>query len=175
MQRQLGKIAQIAFMTRDIFASIDHFVRNLGIGPWFMIEGGSFGECRYRGQPSNVLLTTAFANARGLEFELMQLDGGQPSMWHDALQTAFHRESFHHWCIWPDDYDATLNMALAEGYAVYQDGSTSRGRFVYLEHPTNTGDILELTERTPPRRAFQQLVARSGADWNGCNPIRTKW
>ncbi|MDI6028544.1 VOC family protein [Corticibacterium sp. UT-5YL-CI-8] len=174
MPELLGKITQVAFMTRDIRASIEHFTRHLGIGPWFVIEGGSFAECRYRGQPSNAILTTAFANAHGMEFELMQLDNDVPSMWRDALEQDFRRETFHHWCIWPDDYDATLAAALLDGYAVYQDGATARGRFVYLEHPEEP-DILELTERTPPRRAFQQLVSQAGRDWDGNDPIRTDW
>lgn len=175
MLPSLGAITQIAFMTRDIRASIEHFAVNLGVGPWFMIEGGSFAECRYRGVPSDVRLTTAFANARGMEFELMQLDNDAPSMWRDALQKPFARESFHHWCHWPEDYDATLADALNRGYAVYQDGSTTRGRFAYLEHSASPDEILELTERTPARREFQQLVADAGRQWDGRRHIVTDW
>ena len=57
----LGKIAQVAFMTRDIAASIDHFVDHLGIGPWFMIEGGRFSETRYRGVLWIVLATAVLS------------------------------------------------------------------------------------------------------------------
>lgn len=175
MKQSLGKITQVAFMTRDIRASIDHFADHLGIGPWFMIEGGSFADCRYRGTPSRPILTTAFANARGMEFELMQLDNDEPCMWRDALAKPFVREAFHHWCHWPDDYDATFSEATAQGYRVYQDGATTRGRFAYLEHPETPDDILELTERTPARRAFQDLVADSGRDWDGSRRIITDW
>jgi hypothetical protein len=70
----LGQVSQIGFMTRDIRKSIDYFVTHLGIGPWFLIEHASFGACRYLGQPSEVDLSAAFANARGMEFELMQLN-----------------------------------------------------------------------------------------------------
>lgn len=171
MKPSLGKIAQVAFMTRDIAASIDHFVDHLGIGPWFMIEGGRFSETRYRGVLCDPKLTIAFANARGMEFELMQLDNDEPCMWRDALQKPFSREAFHHWCHWPDDYDATLAGALAQGYRVCQDGATTRGRFVYLEHPASSDDILELTERTAPRRAFQELVAKAGREWDGSQRI----
>jgi len=174
MPLSLGTITQTAFMTRDIRASIDHFVTNLGVGPWFMIEGGSFAECYYRGAPSNVRLTTAFAYARGMEFELMQLDNDELSMWRDALQQPFELHSFHHWCHWPDDYDGTLNEALERGYRVYQDGCTTRGRFVYLDHPA-LGEILEITERTPERRAVQQQVAEAGMRWDGQQKIVTDW
>jgi hypothetical protein len=175
MTSRLGRITQVAFMTRDIHASIDHFSDHLGIGPWFMIKGGTFAECRYRGEPSRPVLTTAFANARGMEFELMQLDNDEPSMWRDALAMPFARERFHHWCHWPDDYDATLSQARTQGYGVYQDGATTRGRFAYLEHPASPDDILELTERTPERRAFQELVAEAGRAWDGRRRIITDW
>lgn len=168
-------ITQVAFMTRDIRASIDHFADHLGIGPWFMIEGGTFAECRYRGAPSNPRLTTAFANARDMEFELMQLDNDEPCMWRDALAKPFAREAFHHWCHWPNDYDATFAEAIAQGYRVYQDGATTRGRFAYLDHPQSPDDILELTERTPARRAFQELVAEAGRAWDGSRRIVTDW
>lgn len=171
MKPSLGKITQVAFMTRDIGASIDHFVDHLGIGPWFMIAGGGFAETRCRGAPCSPRLTTAFANARGMEFELMQLDNDEPCMWRDALARPFAREAFHHWCHWPDDYDATLAAALAQGHRVYQDGATARGRFVYLEHPGSPDDIIELTERTPARRAFQERVAQAGRDWDGTTRI----
>jgi hypothetical protein len=171
----LGKITQVAFMTRDIHGSIDHFSKHLGIGPWFVIEGGTFAECRYRGSPSAPRLTTAFANARGMEFELMQLDNDEPCMWRDALQGPFARESFHHWCLWPDDYDATLAAALDQGYQVYQDGATTRGRFIYLDHPGQSDDILEITERTPERRAFQERVTEAGHGWDGVTAVIKDW
>ncbi|TKT75737.1 VOC family protein [Aquamicrobium sp. LC103] len=175
MTQSPGAINQIAFMSRDIAASIDHFVDRLGIGPWLMIEGGRFAATRYRGVACNPTLTTAFASARGMEFELMQLDNDEPCMWRDALQKPFAREAFHHWCRWPDDYDAALADAFSQGYRVYQDGATTRGRFVYLENPQSPDDILELTERTPPRRDFQELVAAAGLAWDGSQRVVTDW
>lgn len=175
MLASLGKITQCAFITRDINASIHHFTRHLGIGPWFLIEGGSFTECRYRGEPCDVHLTTAFANARGMEFELMQLDNDVPCMWLDALAQDFSRETFHHWCLWPDDYDATLVGAEALGYRICQDGATARGRFVYLDHPDAPDDMLEITERSPARRAMQEMVAEAGRGWDGKTAIVTDW
>jgi len=174
MLSPLGKIAQIAFATRDIRASIDYFAEQLGIGPWFLIERSAFKTCRYRGRSCEVELSAAFANSGGMEFELMQLirDDGQ-SMWRDALAAGFGREALHHWCIWPDDYDGTLGRAFAMGYAAVQDGETARGRFAYLQRVSDADHILELTESTPGRRAFQKLVADAGRDWDGRERVRS--
>ena len=177
MLTPLGKIAQLAFVTRDIRRSVDYFVEELGIGPWFLIERATFTSCRYRGRPSAVELSAAFANpGGGMEFELMQLirDDGQ-SMWRDALAAGFVREALHHCCIWPDDYDSTLGDAAAKGYDIIQDGATARGRFAYLHRAADADHIIELTESTPGRRAFQQLVADAGRNWDGSEPLRTRW
>lgn len=171
MISKLGKISQIAFMTRDIHASIRHFTEELGVGPWFVLERSVFSHSTYLGAPSTVDLTTAFAWARGMEFELMQVNNSEPSMWSAAAEADFHREAFHHWCIWPEDYDETLKAALERGYAPTQEGATPRGRFIYLRHPAHD-DVLELTESTPERRAFQQRVAEAGQSWDGQEQIR---
>lgn len=175
MSLNLGKITQIAFMTRDIQASIEHFVDDLGIGPWFVLERSVFSHSTYRGAPSTVDLTTAFAFGRGMEFELMQVNNDEPSMWRDAAKGEFVRERFHHWCIWPQDYDATLADARARGYETLQEGATPRGRFIYLTNKRSPDEVLELTESTPERRAFQKLVADAGVNWNGREHIRTGW
>lgn len=174
MSLSSDQITQIAFMTRDIWRSIDHFAAHLRVGPWFVMEGGTFAECRYRGVDCAPRLTTAFASARGFEFELMQLDNDVPCMWRDALAAPFAREAFHHWCVWPDDYDAKLDEMLALGHRIYQDGSTARGRFVYLQHPERPDDIVEITERTAERRAFQERVAEAGRVWDGVQLIANK-
>jgi hypothetical protein len=82
----------------------------------------------------------------------------------------------HHWCIWPTDYDALLGKAERLGYVTLQDGGTGRGRFAYLwDDAANTDIVLEVTESTPTRRAFQRLVAVAGVNWDGADPIRTSW
>lgn len=174
MLTPLGKVAQIAFVTRDIRASIDYFAEHLGVGPWFLIERSAFTHCLYRGRPCAVEISAAFANAGGIEFELMQLirDDGA-SMWRDALDADFERERLHHWCIWPDDYDLTFGRAVAIGYAALQEGATPRGRFAYLQRASDPDHIIELTESTPGRRAFQKLVADAGRDWDGRERVRT--
>lgn len=175
LRPMLGQVNQIAFLTRDINTSMAHFVGCLGIGPWFLIERTSFVQCRYRGVDSPVELTVALASCRGLEFELMQPINDVPSMWRDAMAADFVREQFHHFCHWPDDYDATLAQALSLGYAVEQDGATIRGRFAYLQHPLTPNNMLEITESSPERRAMQDLVASAAANWDGGDSIRTGW
>ena len=56
---------------------------------------------------------------------------------------------------------------MSQGYRVYQHGATARGRFHYLENPASPDDIVELTERSPARRAFQETVAEAGRTWDG--------
>lgn len=161
-----GPVRQLGFMTRDLEASIDLFVTQLGIGPWLTLPSGPLADTRYRGVPCTPNLSVAFAYRDGLEYELMQLNDDTPSMWRDLLDLPFERERLHHWCIWPTDYDAALREAIALGYAEVQEGATGRGRFVYLRQP-GTDLWLEITEATPGRKALQALVVEGAQGWDG--------
>jgi hypothetical protein len=84
----------------------------------------------------------------------------------------FERELQHHVTMWPVDYDGRLGQALAAGYQVEQDGQTHRGRFVYLRHPANADQIVEFTEATPARQAFNAAIEAAGRGWDGSDPVR---
>lgn len=162
----LGPVRQFGFMTRDIRQSVAFFVEHLSIGPWFLSEMATLSNTRYRGEPVTPTLSVAFAHYGGLEYELMQVHGGEASMWAALLDKPFEREMLHHWCAWPEDYDAALSEATALGYRVVQDGATARGRFAYLE-TAGVDMALEITEATPARKELQALVANSALDWDG--------
>ena len=68
--------------------------------------------------------------------------------------------------------DQPAMLALAAGYLPLQDGETQRGRFVYLRHPASPDQIVEFTEATPARRAFNEAIERAGRGWDGSDPVR---
>lgn len=166
-----GPIAQVAFMTRDIHASMDYYATKMGIGPWFFLDRAA-QRGRYRGRPCEYVLSVAMADAGGVQLELMQTGDDVPTMYLEWARRPFERELQQHVCFWPDDYDATVDRALAAGFENIQDGETPNGRFIYLAHPGGPDHIVEITEQTPARRAFNQGVARAAAGWDGQNPIR---
>jgi hypothetical protein len=166
-----GEITQVGFVTRDIRASMNFYVDQLGIGPWFIADR-VVSTHNYRGTPQTFVLSVAMAASGGLQLELMQQHDDVPSMYHDWMLRPFARELQQHICFWPDDYDAKLVRAHELGYGVVQDGATARGRFVYLAHPRDPDQVVEITEQTPARRAFNAAIARAAVGWTGEDRIR---
>jgi hypothetical protein len=166
-----GPITQLAFMTRDIHASIAYYTQRMGIGPWFLAERSRLTG-HYRGQPCEFLLSVAMAHAGGVQLELMQTDDEVPTIYLDWTRRSFVREVQQHVCVWPDDYDGKIALALAAGYENVQDGETGNGRFIYLAHADSPDHVVEITEQTPKRRAFNTGVANAANGWNGRDPVR---
>lgn len=166
-----GPVTQIAFLTRDIDASIKHFLDHLGIGPWFMLAPA---QLRPRGHPEAAAagLLVAFAYARGMEFELIQQTNETPSIWKINSTDISQRDFFHHTCIWPEDYDAAVLAALKANYVPAYDGDTPRGRYTYMSHPEQVGSYFEISEATPARQAMQAAVREGAIDWDGTDPVR---
>lgn len=171
LTRSLGRISQIAFATRDMEASLDHFSRNLGVGPWFVLPHGKL-SARYRGAACDAELIVAFANCNGLEFEMMHQTNAAPSIWKDFLAGRAERERFHHSCQRTADYPAMLPVLAAADYEMVFEGETPRGRFSYFDHPDHPGAYLELLEHTPSRQAMYAHVLAAAQDWDGQDPVR---
>lgn len=171
MSALFGPITQVAFVTRDIHATMDFYVNQLGIGPWFMADR-AVNRHRYRGRECEFTMSVAMADAGGLQLELMQTHDEVPTMYLDWMKRPFERELQQHICFWPLDYDARVEKALKAGYEVVQDGATARGRFIYFTHPRDPDQVVEFTEPTPARQAFNAAIARAAKDWDGKEPVR---
>ena len=80
-----------------------------------------------------------------------------------------------HWSSWPEDYDAKLNHALANGYTIGQHGDSTRGRFVYLWNEGHPGTVIEMAHMTPTRKRVFDAVRDAAKNWDGRDPIRRAW
>jgi hypothetical protein len=80
-----------------------------------------------------------------------------------------------HWSSWPEDYDARLAQALAEGYTIGQQGESPRGPFVYLWNEGHPGTVIEMAQLTPERKRIFDAVREAAAGWDGSDPIRRTW
>jgi catechol 2,3-dioxygenase-like lactoylglutathione lyase family enzyme len=169
---RLGQIRQVAFVTRDIHASMAFYVEKLGVGPWFYAEASPLQESFYRDGPCDMKLAAALVSTGDMQLELVQPLCETPSMYRDWMARPFARELQQHMAIWPEDYDATLKAAHDEGYRPEQGGLTPFGRFVYLLHPDQPDLALELSELTPLRRSFYAGIAAAAQDWDGRDPVR---
>ncbi len=174
MSRLFGEMRQVGIVVRDIEAAMKHWIEVCGVGPWFYGEKMAFTEFHYRGtRYDNFHFSIALANSGDVQLELIQQRCDTPSVYRDFL--AAGHEGMQHWSSWPEDYDAKLNHALANGYTIGQHGDSARGRFVYLWNEGHPGTMIEMAHMTPTRKRVFDAVRDAARNWDGSDPIRRAW
>jgi hypothetical protein len=112
----IGGICQTAFVVRDINAAIDHFIRDCGAGPFFLLPHFLTEGQVYRGTPSMADVAIAMGFAGHMQIELIQPLDDNPSVYRETIEARGH--GFHHVGIACRDVDAMLPGYLARGYTL---------------------------------------------------------
>jgi hypothetical protein len=174
MSRLFGDFRQVGIVVRDIEAAMQHWFEVCGVGPWYYAEKLPVTMFSYRGERhDDVHISVALANSGDVQLELIQQRCSTPSMYRNFLNRG--HEGMQHWSSWPEDYDAKLEWALANGYEIGQQGDSARGRFVYLWNEVHPGTVIEMAHMTPERRRIFDAIRKAAADWDGSDPIRREW
>jgi catechol 2,3-dioxygenase-like lactoylglutathione lyase family enzyme len=171
MSLKFGKIAQIGYVVRDIDAAMDNWLRH-GVGPWFYVDRVQTDYFRYRGADSDMTMSVALANSGDVQIELIQQRNDAPSMYRDFLRAG--REGMQHIAYWTDDYQNTLDAAVADGYVIAQEGSIGgdQGGFAYLDTERDQGTVIELSDISGSKGQLFQYIRETAANWDGTDPIR---
>lgn len=174
MSRYFGDVAQNGYVVRDIEAAMRHWSGVLGVGPWFYAERVPIEDFQFRGAPSDCAISIALANAGTLQIELIQQRNDAPSMYRDFLEAG--HEGLQHIAYWTDRFDAALDVARTLGWVLGQSGFVGKpGRFAYFETEAHPGTVIELSETNGPKGAMFKRIAAAAHDWDGSDPIRTRW
>jgi hypothetical protein len=174
MSRLFGDMRQIGVVVHDIERAMRHWIDVCGVGPWFYAERLPLTAFSYRGERhDDIHVSVALANSGDVQIELIQQRCETPSMYKDFL--AGGGEGMQHWSSWPEDYDARLERALANGYTIGQQGDSARGRFVYLANEGHPGTVIEMAHMTDGRRRIFDAVRAAARNWDGGDPIRMEW
>jgi hypothetical protein len=174
MSHLFGEMRQVGIVVSDIQAAMKHWVEVCGVGPWFYADKLPVTSFAYRGTSyDDVHISVALANSGDVQLELIQQRCDTPSMYRDFIQAG--REGMQHWSSWPEDYDAKLEYALANGYEIGQQGDSARGRFVYLWNEGHPGTVIEMAHMNPDRRRIFDSIREAAVGWDGSNPIRNEW
>jgi hypothetical protein len=78
--QRVGQIVQMAYVVEDIHAAMDLWVRDCGVGPWFLLESFTGPEQRYRGQPATADIKLAMSFAGHMNIELIPATSGMDDM-----------------------------------------------------------------------------------------------
>lgn len=171
MNVQLGPVRQLGYMVTDVEAAMDHWINELGVGPWFYSPRVEPDDFICRGVPGQAPFRVALANSGPLQIELVQPLDDSPSMWNEYISA--HGEGLHHLAYWRSDYDDVLAQALEAGWTIAHQGSIRGGRFVYFDSPAHTGTVVELSEMGGPKGNYFDRIREASIDWDGTDPVRS--
>ncbi len=145
---KLSNSNQIGILVKDITKAVAYYSKILNIGPWFrtnMVENKVF----YKGKPISLDADIVLAFQGGMEIELIQVKGGDESIYSDLLRKS--GGGIHHIGFVVSGFDAKLARMKEAGINVLQSGSIStKGsavtRYAYLDTTAQCGIISELIE-----------------------------
>jgi hypothetical protein len=165
-------IIQTAYVVKDIRKAIDDWVRDLKVGPWFLIDRFRGEEPKYRGQPSEAESALAMSFAGHMNIELIQPLNDAPSVYHDTIHKRGY--GFHHWGVATSNFDRDLEAYRQRGYElVFFARVPSGGRVAYLDPNNGLPGMVELIELGA---AFDPIFGRFYAatiGWDGKDPVRS--
>jgi catechol 2,3-dioxygenase-like lactoylglutathione lyase family enzyme len=166
-----GPIAQLGYVVDDISLAMDHWVRTLGVGPFYYLPEPPLFDLRYKGEEIHPRVAIGLAYSGDMQVELIDpLDDG-PSPYRDFQ--AVHGHGLHHVARFVDDYDAAFSALAAQGRRPCFEGRGMNAgqRFSYFESPSS-GPVYEIVE-VPGFRAFFEHIRNVSAAWDGSDPVRT--
>ena len=172
MSRIFGAVCQNGYVVRDVRGAMEHWVKVLGVGPWFYIDRVKMDYFRHRGRDSNAEVSIALANSGDLQIELIQQRNDAPSMYLDHL--AEHGEGLQHMSYWSTDYQPLYDRAIAAGFVVGHEGQIGgpNGRFAYFESAGHAGTVVEISDVSGRKGRFFQRIREIAETWDGSDPVR---
>lgn len=173
MSMRFGAIRQNGYVVPDIEAALEHWVDDLGVGPWYYIPSVWPKEFLHHGRPANPEISIALGFSGSLQIELIQPRDDAPSAYRYFLDAG--QQGLQHVSSWPDDYDAILDKHVRAGGPVVQQGRIGGTRFAYLGiagHPETIFEIADLDDRT---KTLFESIRMAAENWDGADPVRKEW
>jgi hypothetical protein len=169
----IGGVVQTAFVVADIHASIAHFQRDCGAGPFFLLEH-FLGEGQvYRGEPSRADVAIAMAFVGHMQIELIQPLDEEPSVYRETIGKRGY--GFHHFGVAFTDVDAALPDYLARGHTLaFRAPVPTGGSVAYLDSADAAAPgFIELIPATEGMDTLFTSQWQAAQNWDGSDPVRS--
>lgn len=165
-------IFQNAWVVDDLMSATEKWIKFYGIGPFHVREHLKLDDIQYRGQPAELDISVAIAQAGPVQIELIQQFNKGPSAYRDHV--AEGESGFHHVCIYSHDFEADKAYFEGAGYATATQGQVGGGalKFAYFDTRPDFGVFMEVVTPTEAFRARGEMIKQVAADWDGSDPIR---
>jgi hypothetical protein len=165
-----GVIRQNGYVVRDLRSAVDAWLA-VGVGPWLLLPHLTQTGSIYRGQPTEPVVSIAFANSGDLQVELIEQEDDSPSIYKEFLDGG--RDGFHHLAWWTEDFAAATGAAAEAGWSNVHSGDTGgMAQFAYFDEGGATSTVIEVMELTDATRWMATTVRAAADSWDGTNPVR---
>ena len=167
---RLGAITQIAFIPDDFDRAIEHWTRQMGAGPFYMLSHIPLINTRYNGVASEVDLSAALGYWGDIQIEFILPHDDRPSIYRDWRREK--RTGVHHLGIVVDDFDAAhVALTRAGGVAVQETEIPDAARAAYFA-VRDDEPLIEILGLRPEFLALWRYMRETAKRWDGTNPLR---
>ncbi len=164
-------VFQNAWVVDDLESACMKWVREMGVGPFFVTEyDGVFEDMTYRGEPAPLNMAVALAQAGNVQIELIQ-PRVERCAYRDSVPAG--QMGFHHMCVWTHDIEADTAYFDALGYAAANAGRVGDTHFAYFDTRPLMGCMLEVVTQNEGIVARFAQIADAARNWDGLHPLRT--
>ena len=168
----LGAPVQFAYLVSDIFEGIEKWIKNFGSGPFFISEHVPIKNIFYRGYPSKLDITVAYAQWGSVMIELIQNNNNEPSVMTELV--ALKKGVFHHVAFFVEDLNLSSNRLKNQGYELAMTGQAGDNRFQFFDALDKMGHFIEIYEPVESLVDLYERVRTASINWDGSNPIRPR-
>ena len=135
MEKLFGPMEQVGIVVDNFEGPINHWTKNLKVGPFFILEHLELNDVYYNGNPSNIDFSVALAYSGDIQIELIKQHCETPSIYNDYVDNK--KNSVHHFCTFTPNINDDLKILESQGYKNIQGGKTQDGgSFAYLDMKT---------------------------------------
>ena len=161
-------VAQIAFVVKDLDATVEAYWKYFGIGPWnFYTYGAPLVKHMTRhGVSADYKMRVALSYFGPMRIELIEQISGD-TVYSDFINE--HGYGIQHLGVLVDDMDAAIKEAKTAGFEMTMDGSgfglDGDGHYAYLNTEKVFGTTIELISRPKnrliPEKIYPPIVEKS--------------
>ena len=165
---RFGPMFQIAYVVTDLDASLRHWTRRVGVGPWSVLRDHQLvGELR--GEPTTVTIDVGLGFHGGVQIELIQPKSRTPSPYQDADGRPLRGP--HHVAMFSENLDIDVERAQQQDLELtFRATSVAADpvRLAYLQSTAEPDWRLEFIEADADTfRSYLATAAEAAAAWDG--------
>jgi catechol 2,3-dioxygenase-like lactoylglutathione lyase family enzyme len=167
--QSFGPIRQIAWVVRDLEASVENWRRVSGIAPWTCFRNVAMTGV-LRGEPAKVRMHVALGYQGDMEIELIEDLGHGASPYRSAAGVPL--VGMHHVAWFSDDVAAEVARGRERGMQVCFEAANEVTRVAYLEDPLERGLLLEFIEMNAIMREGLSARLAAARSWQGGEAVQ---